>query len=63
MVLVEIVPRPLMRGTIIPETATGYTYAVEVLEANRDFIIAEVHAYIAVTYPVTTILLRFVQEM
>ena len=33
--------------------ATGYTYAVEVLEANKDFIIAEVHAYIAVTYPVT----------
>ncbi len=42
---------PVMRGTNTPETSTGYTYAVETLEANRDFIIAEVHAYIAVTYP------------
>ena len=42
---------PTMRGSNTPETSVGYTYAVEVLEANRDFIIAEVHAYIAVTYP------------
>ena len=42
---------PVMRGSNDPETSTGYTYAVEVLEANRDFIIAEVHAFIAVTYP------------
>ena len=42
---------PTMRGTNTPETSTGYTYAVEVLEANKAFIIAEVHAYIAVTYP------------
>ena len=34
-----------------PKHSTGYTYAVEVLEANKAFIIAEVHAYIAVTYP------------
>ena len=33
------------------ETSTGYTYAVECIEANRAFLIAEVHAYIAVTYP------------
>ncbi len=45
---------PAVRGTNTPETSTGYTYAVEVLEANRDFIIAEVHAYIAVTYPTYT---------
>ncbi len=42
---------PTMRGSNTPETSTGYTYAVEVIEANRDFIIAEVHAYIAATYP------------
>ena len=42
---------PTTRGVNDPETSTGYTYAVETLEANRDFIIAEVHAYIAVTYP------------
>ena len=42
---------PTMRGVNTPETSTGYTYAVETLEANREFIIAEVHAYIAVTYP------------
>ena len=42
---------PTMRGSNTPETSTGYTYAVEVIEANRDFIIAEVHAYNAATYP------------
>ena len=42
---------PTTRGVNTPETSTGYTYAVETLEANRDFIIAEVHAYIAATYP------------
>ena len=42
---------PLTRGTNTPETSTGYTYAVEVIEANRAFLIAEIHAYIAVTYP------------
>ena len=43
--------QPTMRGSNTPETSTGYTYAVEVLEANKEFIIAEVHAYIALTYP------------
>ena len=42
---------PLTRGTNTPETSTGYTYAVEVIEANRAFLIAEIHAYIAVQYP------------
>jgi hypothetical protein len=42
--------QPTMRGSNTPETSTGYTYAVEVLEANKAFIIAEVHAFIAVTY-------------
>ena len=42
---------PTTRGTNDPETSTGYTYAVEVLEANKDFIVAEVHAFIADAYP------------
>ncbi len=42
---------PTTRGTETVETSTGYTYAVECIEANRAFLIAEVHAYIAVTYP------------
>ena len=42
---------PLTAGTNTPQTSTDYTYSREVIEANRDFIIAEVHAYIAVTYP------------
>ena len=42
---------PTTRGTNTPETSTGYTHAVEVIEANRNFLVAEVHAYIAVTYP------------
>ena len=42
---------PAMCGTVTPETATTHTYAVEVLEQNKDFLVAEVHAYIADTYP------------
>jgi hypothetical protein len=42
---------PLIRGTSTPETSTGYTFAVECIEANRAFLIAEVHAFIAVNYP------------
>ena len=42
---------PKMRGSNTPETSTDYTYAVETLKANVDFIIAEVHAYIADAYP------------
>ena len=41
---------PLYRGSNTPITSTGYTYAVEVLEQNRAYMIAEVHAYIAATY-------------
>ena len=42
---------PTTRGTNTPTYDTGYRYAVEAIEANRAFLIAEVHAYIAVTYP------------
>lgn len=42
---------PTTRGSETAEYSTGYTYAVECIEANRAFLIAEVHAYIAVTYP------------
>lgn len=42
---------PIVNGTNTPLSSTGYTYAVECLEANRDFIIAEITAYIADTYP------------
>ena len=42
---------PYKHGTEERETSTGYTYAVESLEANRDFLIAEVEAYLADAYP------------
>jgi hypothetical protein len=42
---------PLTYGSNIPNTTTDYTYAVESIEANRAFIVAEVAAYIADTYP------------
>ncbi len=45
---------PVSRGSNTPETSTGYTYAVETLEANREFIKAELLAYIAFTYPAYT---------
>ena len=43
--------KPAFRGTNTPRTDTGYTFAVELLEQNRAFLVAEVHAYITVTYP------------
>ncbi|MGY8867968.1 MAG: hypothetical protein ACKVJK_20370, partial [Methylophagaceae bacterium] len=32
-------------------TATGFVFATECIEANRAFLVAEVHAFIAATYP------------
>jgi hypothetical protein len=43
--------QPLTTGTNIPNATTDYTYGVESLEANRDFIKAEIEAYIADQYP------------
>ena len=42
---------PTLAGTNTPNTTTDYTYAVEVLEANRTYLVAEISAYIADTYP------------
>ena len=42
---------PLISGTNTPQTSTDYTYAVESIDANRAFIVAEILAYIADTYP------------
>ena len=42
---------PQLAGSNTPNTTTDYTYAVETIEANRAFLIAEVTAYIAATYP------------
>ena len=42
---------PYKHGTETVESSTGFTYAVETLEANREFLVAEVLAYIADTYP------------
>ena len=42
---------PTTRGTNTPTYDTGYRYAIEAIEANRTFLVAEVHAYIAVQYP------------
>lgn len=41
---------PTLTGSITPETSTDYTYAVESLEANREFLKAEIAAYIAFTF-------------
>ena len=41
---------PTMTGTVTPNTSTDYTYAVESLEANREFLKAEINAYIAFTF-------------
>jgi hypothetical protein len=41
---------PVINGTNTPQTSTAYTYAVEVLEANRTFLVEEAIAYIAATY-------------
>ena len=42
---------PTLAGTNTAETSTGYTFAVECIEANREFLVAEVHAFIADAYP------------
>ena len=42
---------PEMTGSNTPQTTTEYTYAVEVIEANREFIKDEIIAWIADTYP------------
>ena len=42
---------PYKHGTMTRETSTDYTYAVETLEANRDFLVAEAIAYMADQYP------------
>ena len=41
---------PVSYGSNTPNTTTDYTYAVETIEANRAFLVAEVTAYIANTY-------------
>lgn len=42
---------PTKTGSLTPQTSTDYTYAIESIEANREFIKAEVIAYINNTYP------------
>ena len=42
---------PVTYGSNTPNTTTDYTYAVESIEANRAFLLAEVTAYIEDTYP------------
>ena len=42
---------PVSYGSNDPNTTTDYTYAVETIEANRDFLVEEAIAYIADTYP------------
>ena len=43
--------KPTLTGTMTALTSTDYTYAIESIEANREFLKAEVLRYIAVTYP------------
>ena len=45
---------PVSYGSNDPNTTTDYTYAVETIEANRDFLVEEAIAYIADTYPAYT---------
>jgi hypothetical protein len=42
---------PVTTGTNTPRTDTEWTYAVEALEKNRNFIVEEAAAWIAQTYP------------
>jgi hypothetical protein len=42
---------PTLAGSNTPQTSTDYTYGVESIEANREFIVAEILAYIANAYP------------
>ena len=46
--------KPTLAGTITPLTSTDYTYAIESIEANREFLKAEVIAYINDAYPAYT---------
>ena len=41
---------PTLIGTNTPVTSTDYTYAVEVIEANRTFLVEEIIAYATDTY-------------
>ena len=41
---------PTLTGTVTPNTTTDYTYALDSLEANREFLKAEIAAYIAFTF-------------
>lgn len=41
---------PTLTGTNTPVTSTDYTYAVEVIEANRTFLVEEIIAYATDTY-------------
>lgn len=43
--------RPLMTGTNTPRTDTAFTYSVEAIEKNRQFLISEVVAFVENTYP------------
>ena len=43
--------QPILSGSVAPKTSTDYTYAVDSIEANREFIVAEIVAYIADAYP------------
>ena len=45
---------PTLIGSNTPETSTGYTYAVECIEANRTFLVEEIIAFIGTTYPAYT---------
>ena len=42
---------PTKSGSLTPQTSTDYTYAIESIEANREFIKAEIIAYINDTHP------------
>jgi hypothetical protein len=42
---------PATTGSNDPRGSTEFTYAVEVLEANRSFILSEIEAFVAVTFP------------
>ena len=42
---------PLKDGSLNPQTSTDYTYAIESIEANREFIKAEIIAYVNDNYP------------
>jgi len=45
---------PTLAGTNTPNTDTGYTQAIEAIEANRVFLVAEITAYIADNQPGNT---------